>query len=245
MQNFIQKKYITMMWILAIILTFTGFVFADEIHVAIIDSGARGYADEGVSFTSYSAVKDPLDHGTQIAKLIRQGNPTVRIHMLQVCDKIDGVLKPSRNAILQAVKWCIENKMDIVNMSLVINYDREIEELINNAATSHGILFIAAAGNRTINSHFAADQDGFMHRASKLSSTFPAFNPHVIAVGGLNERGKIAGYSNKICDIYEKGKILGQEGSSFACARITSRVARILSVYPLSTKEEILSYLNL
>src|SRR3989338_8498760 len=108
-------------------------VSAQDINVAVIDSGARGYVDSAVSFTSYPANSDPLNHGTEIAKLIRQGNPTVKIHMLQVCEKKNGTLRPSRSAILQAIKWCIEHEINIVNMSLVTKYDKDIEDAITNA----------------------------------------------------------------------------------------------------------------
>ncbi len=218
--------------------------FASDVKVAILDSGAMGYVDSAVSFTSLSANQDPLRHGTEIAKLIRQGNPSLKIYMLQVCEEINGEFKPSRDAILEAIRWSVENGIHIVNMSLVIPYDKEIENAIS-AATSHGVLFVAAAGNKTLASHFAADSHGYVYKTKKLvKPAFPASNKNVIAVGGLDQNDKLAGYSDKTCDVYASGKILGQEGSSFACARITARAAQILSHHPAFTKEALLSYLK-
>ena len=36
------------------------------VRIAVIDSGARGYVDAAISFTSYSGYQDPLNHGTEI-----------------------------------------------------------------------------------------------------------------------------------------------------------------------------------
>ena len=99
-------------------------LFAKDIHIAIIDSGATGYVDFGKSFTSFPANSDPLNHGTYIAKLIRSANPHAQITMLQVCTKERGQLKPSRSAILKAIQWAVDNDIDVVNMSLVVKYDQ-------------------------------------------------------------------------------------------------------------------------
>lgn len=219
--------------------------FGGEVKVAILDSGTKESVDGAVSFTAYPATQDPLNHGTQVTKLIRQGYPQAKIYMLQVCDKINGSLKPSREAILSAIKWCIENNINIVNMSLVTNYDKEIEKAITNASTSHGVLFIAAAGNKDIASHFAADSHGFICKVAKIvKPAFPASNSLVIAVGGLDGQGRLAEYSDKTCDTYENGKILGQEGSSFACARVTGKIAQLFANNPQLTKTSALAYLN-
>ena len=76
--------------------------------------------------------------------------------MLQVCDKVDGVLIPSKDAVLEAISWSVAHHVDIVNMSLVIRYDKEIAQAIEAAARDHGIIFVAAVGNKSLASRFAA-----------------------------------------------------------------------------------------
>jgi minor extracellular protease Epr len=216
-----------------------------EVRIAVIDSGARGHVDAAISFTSYAGDSDPLNHGTEIAKLIRQENPDAVIYMLQVCENRDGRFKPSKAAVLQAIRWAVENQIDVVNMSLVVKYSKEIDAAVTEAAVKHGIIFVAAAGNKGLSSHFSADSDGFIRKQSKaVAPAFPSSNSNVISVGGLDERGQIASYSHKLCDIYDNGKILGQEGSSFACARVTAKVARILARSPQATKSALLMTLQ-
>lgn len=224
---------------------FSQCVLAEEIKVAIIDSGAKGYVDEAISFTSYAGTEDPLDHGTQIARLVRRDYPDARIYMLQVCEKIDGVLKPSKEAIVKAIDWAVSQDIDIVNMSLAIRYDQEIERAIVHAATSHGIIFVAASGNKSIASQFAADSNGFIRKVNKtIRPAFPSSSEHVISVGAVDKYGRLSEYSSKSCDIYEQGEILGQRGTSFASARVTAKVAKILSARPGVDKRTIVSLLQ-
>lgn len=243
MEKHFRKIKILRLLVGGIILTaFPIIVHADEVRIAIIDSGAKAYVDEAVSFTALSATEDPLNHGTQIAKLIRQGNPEAKIVMLQVCEKVNGEYKPSQAAVQKAIDWIVQNNIDVVNMSLVMRFNRDIENSITNASTSHGIVFVAAAGNRTLASHFAADQNGYITKSSKIiKPAFPASVPSVIAVGGLDDRGQIAPYSDKTCDIYDYGKILGHEGSSFACARVTGKIAKSFPVLHSHDKISVLT----
>jgi minor extracellular protease Epr len=240
-------KKTTSMIIVIIMLTVmpAGNVHAKEIKIAVIDSGAKGYADSYKSFTTYSADEDALNHGTIIAKLIKKRSPRAKIYMLQVCERIDGILKPSREAVLKAIKWSVDQHMDVVNMSLVTHFDEEIEKAVKEAVINHGILFVAAAGNKTFASNFVADDDGFMRRRSDpVPLSFPASSPYVISVGSLDSRGKIASYSAGSSDVYAQGRLHRQKGTSFACARVTARIANILLEHnPTRNTPIILSYL--
>ena len=240
------RKSQILLVLIALIIISAGNVHAQEVKIAIIDSGTRGYVDFYKSFTTYSADEDALNHGTIIARLIRKNSPDAKIHMLQVCERIDGVLKPSKEAVLNAIKWSVENGIDVVNMSLVIDYNEAIAEAIKTANVEHGILFVAAAGNETFASRFVADENGFMRRKSDATAlSFPASSPYVISVGSLDSRGKIAGYSAGFSDVYAKGRSHRQNGTSFACARITAKIANILLKHnPPRKSPIILSYLQ-
>jgi len=229
MQKYRSCLYFLILFGASIVLS-NSVVFGDTVKIAIIDSGTKNNVDKAISFTALSPHNDPLNHGTQVAKLIRQGSPDAEIIMLQVCDFIDGKFKPSKEAVLEAIKWSVENHVDVVNISTIIHYDQRIEKAIENAATSHGVLFVAAAGNQSISSRFAADSNGVMRRKlNEPKLAFPSSSKYVISVGALDLQNKIASYSIKKCDLYANGKIAGQEGTSFASARITAKIANILA----------------
>ena len=215
------------------------------VRIAVLDSGATAHVDRALSFTSYAGSEDPLNHGTHIAGLIREKNPGALIYMLQVCENEAGRLKPSKDAIVRAIDWAVKNDIDVVNMSLVTKYSQAVDRAITRAATEHGIIFVAAAGNKSLSSHFTANANGFITKRKKaVRPAFPASNPHVIAVGAVDHGGKVAKYSHELCDVYTNGEILGQEGSSFSAARITGKISRILGRRTVRNKELLISYLK-
>ncbi len=219
---------------------------AEEVRIAILDSGSASYVDYAKSFTSFPADSDPLSHGTHVAKIVRAENPNAQIHMLQVCENLDGKLTPSPQAIIQAINWAMENDIDIINMSLVTHYNADIENLVRKASTEKGIIFVAAAGNRSVASYFAMDAQGFVTKnAEDVKPSFPSSSPYVISVGALNKQSQITKYSSKFADIYADGQIAGQEGTSFASARITAKASQILAGNPtVKDKDQILSLLK-
>lgn len=227
----------------------TDSVEAKQIKIAVIDSGATDYADYYKSFSNFPANEDPRHHGTIVTKLIREAAPSAEIHMLQVCINRNGKLRPSEEAVYNAVKWSIENDIDIVNMSIVLNYDEKVEDIIKEASQKHGIVFVAASGNNAMKSRFAMDSDGFIKKGNSNAEAFPSSINEVISVGGLDENGEIARYSAKKSDVYDDGNVGAVEGSSFACARVTGKLATqdrifdgglakqtILKDYPVTVK---------
>lgn len=219
--------------------------WCEPVRIAILDSGSALYVDEAKSFTPFPADEDPLDHGTIVAGIIREQNPNAFIAMLQVMEERNGRLKPSHKAVREAVHWCIQNEIDLVNLSLVISYDKDIEEIIRQAAGEYGIRFIAASGNKSLSDHFATNKFGFVtHAPQNDLPRFPASHPSVISVGALDEWGEISQYAGKFCDIYTFGEASGHDGTSFACARVTAEAARILKISPRAEKEEILTLLK-
>ncbi len=244
----IRMKWLTKIaWIGFFLFVFFVYdAFARDIDIAVIDSGAVAYVDSSVSFTSFAASQDPLNHGTSVAKLIRQNFPVAKIHMLQVCENKDGTLKPSKAAVVKALQWCLDHNVDVINMSLVLNYDADIDQMITKAIQAKGIVVVAAAGNKILTSHFAMDSDGYVCKIPQMAKpAFPASSPGVISVGAVDRTGGISHYSHAQCDISEDGKIPGEEGTSFACARAAAKIGKLLSQNPKNlSKSEILSSLK-
>lgn len=217
----------------------TGHLYA-EVNIAVIDSGSTGKFFQAVSFTGIAANTDPLSHGSKVASLIQEIAPEARIHILQVCEKLNGRYAPSIDGIIKAIQWCMENNIGIVNLSLVIPYDKRIEAIIKQAYLDKGIIFIAAVGNRNITSYFVVDNYGFVSLSDQNQElSFPASSDYVISVGAQDSKGSIADYSRRDADIFSQGSYAGLQGTSFACARITACAAKILAVNPNFSLEQL------
>jgi subtilisin family serine protease len=226
----VRKITIFILLIAFIVLLFLvpGNLYAD-IKIAVIDSGSKEQVYKSISFSTIPPNIDPVGHGTKIVKLIKDINPRAKIHMLQVCEKTDFGYIPSKRSVLEAIRWCKQNDIDIVNLSLVLDYNKEIELAIKDAYYSKGIIFVAAAGNKTFFNQFTVSSNGYVYLSEKdKGSLFPASCSYVISVGAKESNGRIADYSTADVDIFSRGDYGKYRGTSFACARVTGEISNIL-----------------
>lgn len=176
------------------------------VRIAIVDTGIDvNHPDlKGSIYGSVNYVKgaksgiDDNGHGTHVAGIIAAKDnsigsvgiaPGARLYSVKVMNK-DGI--GSVSDISRGIRWSIDHKMQIINLSLGMTDDelgtsqfRQLEKVLNEAYRK-GILIVAASGN-----------DG----VSPVE--YPANFPSVIAVGAASEGRKpvwadFSNYSNKI-----------------------------------------------
>ena len=224
-------KYISIILIVGILfIGATSSICHAALKVAVLDSGFSKEFGNALSFTSLSPYNDPLNHGKNISQIIKRHAPNTEIYVLQVCEEKNNHYGPEPKAILKAINWCIENNIDIVNLSLTIKYNRDIAKAIEYGYRNKGIIFVAAAGNKSWSSGFAARDDGFVY-LKKNELSFPASCDYVISVGA-SSKNKVAKYSVNGADISTSGSFENMKGTSVACAYTTAKIANTLSNYP-------------
>jgi len=124
------------------------------VRVAIIDSGVHpahphvGGVSGGIRICSSDAEPgddyvDYIGHGTAVAGAIREKAREAQLYAVKVFDR---ALTTNIEAIIRAIDWCIENKMDVINLSLgTINVEhRESIALAVERATEQGTALVAA-----------------------------------------------------------------------------------------------------
>jgi Subtilase family/S-layer homology domain len=144
-------------------------------HEDLIVAGGTSTVENHISFD------DDNGHGTHVAGIIGAQNnsvgsvgvaPDVELYAVKVLDS-DGV--GYEGEIAAGIKWAIDNKMDIINMSLSSpGYSPVIDDFINMAA-NQGIMIVAAAGNYGM-------PDG-----TQNTIEHPAKNEKTIAVGAIDK----------------------------------------------------------
>jgi len=160
------------------------------VKVGIIDTGVDyNHKELKSNFSSnkgYDFVRDnkePYDfhgHGTHVAGTVA-GNttgvgPKASLFSLRVLDEYGC---GSEFDVIKAIDYAIENKMDIINMSLGSEYASDaLEEICNKASKS--LILVAAAGN-----------DG------RFGACYPAaFGESVISVAAIDSNKEHAHFSN-------------------------------------------------
>ncbi|MDR3782734.1 MAG: S8 family serine peptidase, partial [Candidatus Nitrosotalea sp.] len=133
------------------------------VKVGIIDTGIdfnhpdlRGYGSLGKVFGGYNYVdtsEKPLDingHGTEVAGIVgASGNfsgmaPKSQLFAYKVSSTGEAV---SSEYIIQAISQAIEDKMNVINISLGVNRTNDGLENAVDEAVKKGIVVVSAAGN--------------------------------------------------------------------------------------------------
>jgi hypothetical protein len=154
-------------------------------------------------------VLDTLGHGTAVMAAIQEKAPDAEYFAVKL---FHDELRASTDELLEALNWCVENRMDLVNLSLGTRNARRVAEFA--AVVERGIRIVAAH-----------DVDG--------APCYPGCLPGVTGVG-LDWEIDRAAYR------YEKGIYYGSgyprpvpgvplrrnlNGISFAVANITGLIA--------------------
>lgn len=124
------------------------------VRVAVLDTGRPNHPDlrvvESVDFTN-THVDDRNGHATHVCGSIAADGrikgvaPKCDLFALKVLRDFDG---GTFEMIINGIRWCIANKMDVVNLSLSAGL--QVSEAMHQAirdAHAAGIVIVAAAGN--------------------------------------------------------------------------------------------------
>lgn len=124
---------------------------------------------------------DRNGHGTHVAGIIKNIAPDVKLLPIKVLGDRGG---GGYAGIVSGVRYAIQQKVDVINMSLGGNMDYEpLHDAIKDAVNA-GIPVVVASGN---------EGDA---RAFTDEICYPAFYPEVIEVGAIDFNDTVAEFSN-------------------------------------------------
>ena len=170
-------------------------------------------------------------HGTACAGIILGKTRQVLLYSLPIFDES---LTAGGDALLAALRWSIEHRMDVVNLSLGTTdvVFREALGEVCRQAREAGVILVAAE-----------DNEG--------RESYPAVLPDVIGVAGGRVRGRYGYYYRpgariecvargdvqRVC--WTQPSYIMASGTSFAAPHITGIVACILSEHPGASLERV------
>jgi hypothetical protein len=195
------------------------------VHVQWRDDGSIAFAPD---------YRDLLGHGTAVAGVIRAKAPEAELYAVRVFDR---ELRTHAVVVAAAIRWAVEQGMNVVNISLGTERE-ENRELLREAceeASQRGVILVAAS-------------------EGSEREWFPATFANVIAVAG-DERCAWDEYFSCPDEpvlfrahpsprpLPGRPQSRNLRGHSFAAAHITASVARVLGDNPQARQEEIVQLL--
>ncbi|WP_409303839.1 S8 family peptidase [Peribacillus sp. SCS-155] len=216
------------------------------VKVSVIDTGIANHPDlalsGGTSVVSYtSSYADDNGHGTHVAGIIGAKNNTIGTvgvapdASLYAVKALDGRGSGYLSDIIAGIDWSIQNKMDIINLSLGIPTPSYALADAVDRAYNQGILVVAAAGNDG-----TADGSGD-------TVDYPAKFPSAIAVSATDEynnRGifsssgdsiEVAAPGVNIVSTFLNGSYARASGTSMAAPFAAGALALLKEANPAAT----------
>ena len=219
---------------------------ADEIPDNGVDDDGNGYVDDRAGWSFYKEsgdVQDVMSHGTHvtgiIAATINNGKgiagvaPSVTIMPVAVFAPPVGV--GTYYDLIRGILYAVDNGARVINLSLgATTYSRGEAEAIAYAE-EHGVVVVAAAGNRGSNRLF-----------------YPAAHPQVIAVAATDASDTVATWFSNYgtyIDVAAPGVSVwstipgngygAMSGTSMATPHVAGLAALILSLNPSLTPAQV------
>lgn len=183
----------------------------------------------------YSTDTMGYTHAEYVCSFILKENPKAEIILVPIIRKNR---KCSVQDMIEGIQWLIEQRVDIINMSLgdEYKYHEEIEKVCRTA-TDQGILIVAAYSNQ------------------KAEATYPASFPFVMGVRCLDmeEPMQVLYYnavendvvfSSGFFSLYHLGIPKFYMGNSFACAVLTGYISNYEKEYERAISQFVKSIFN-
>lgn len=215
-----------------------------KIKVAVIDSGidvhnelnTKAWIDFSDTVEGYKPI-DSSGHGTTVAGVIgAQINgigiegiaSEAELYSLKVLDQYN---EASVSTVIKALEWCIENDIDVINMSFGLDTPSKLLEQAIQKAYNKNIIMVSAAGNNN-------------------SVQYPAKYDEVLSVGSIDENLQASDFSantkvdfvapgENVQTIGYVGSYCNTAGTSIAAAHVTGVVAAVKSANRKMSNEQL------
>ena len=118
-------------------------MIAGGVHIQISEKGEILFLDDHA---------DCAGHGTACAGIIRKKTPDAALYSVRIFDES---LIADERALIAAIQWCIDNKIDVVNLSLGttdVTFKEALQKVCRKAVDA-GVILVAAESNDGLESY--------------------------------------------------------------------------------------------
>lgn len=181
------------------------------VKVGIVDSRIEDkYLSKYDVISVRNTVTDPtiINHGTTILSIIKQMNEA----QIFYASTLDSSLKANIDDVVKAIYWCVQNDVDIINMSFATTEDNPLLRKAIQSAIEKHIIIVASCINYYDGYSYPAMYNGV------ISVSDGDFNKSTILV-------KRQTYAVKLLN----GNVIKSSGTSCAAAYVTNQISKELA----------------
>ncbi len=220
-------------------------------NIAVIDDGVNekslkiGPLNHNIEITSQLEIQNrteynpyQVSHGSICSAIIRKYSPNAVLSSIKILNERS---KGGREQLLKAIKWCCENNIKILNLSLGTTNYRDFSAISKavNEAHNKGLIIIGACNNNDTFTYPAAHANVIGVKCDKKRlMKAQEYIYHENAADGI----EITTSGSHLLRGYDSNET--SPSNSFAAPYITALVSNILEKYPSAKLEEIKEHLR-
>ncbi|MBW1649608.1 MAG: S8 family serine peptidase [Deltaproteobacteria bacterium] len=188
----------------------------DHFHVDGIEKGLGFYLNDKKQIMKSGDFTDIVGHGTAIAGIIKKKAPFAKLYAVKIFNQ---KLTASASVLIAALNWAIDNRMQIVNLSLgtkLLKYKKAIEQICAKAYKKN--IFIVSSAKHILDITFPAVFNtviGVCKNPDCNEDTIAYYPKNSIEFGACGMPRAIPGLPQE----------LNFSGASFAAAHISGIIA--------------------
>jgi hypothetical protein len=202
-------------------------------HIGRVAGGIAFHVSEDGSLFLSEDYRDNLGHGTAVAGVLYEHVPDAEIWAVKI---FHDSLSAHIETLCAAMEWCIEAKMDIINLSLGVRQDNFDFREICVEAEKRGVFIVSACDEKrgllwpaSYSSVF-----GVKAEADCSGNMFFYHTEEKVVFSTLGIPRRLEGPLQKF----------NLEGHSFAAAHVTGFLAKIREKYSIQSKVDLEGWLS-
>jgi len=197
-------------------------------HVGKVAGGVGFHVNEAGNIFLTEDYRDELGHGTAVAGVLKEQVPEAELWSVKIFHQ---TLSTHIEVLCAAVEWCLEAKMDLINLSLGVRRDVAEFRQVCEQAEAAGIIIVTACDEKNGLLWPACYDSVFGVRAGQHCSgeTFYYHPESRISFEALGLPRRLEGPMQKF----------NMQGHSFAAAHVTGFLAKWKEKYGVCSKEQL------
>ncbi|HHY20847.1 MAG TPA: S8 family serine peptidase [Bacilli bacterium] len=198
-------------------------------HISKVNGGIAFHVHEDGRIEVKDDFSDQLGHGTAVAGVLSYHVPDAELWAVKI---FDDTLQTYTEVLTGAIEWCVDQNIDVVNLSLgVCKHDDELEKVCKYASDK-GVIMISSCDQRRGLVWPSKYETVFgVETGLQKNNELIYYTPHSPLISF-----RASGLPRNLEGPMQKFNL---QGHSFASAHVTSFIVKIMAEFDINKKQDL------